>query len=504
MGRANRAGTFVGMGRYRVHAFLALLALACAQGWNRWNIAAMSRSPQARHEVIDGRALASVDAASYLQAVDRMLGDRPDLEQGPMTDRVDLRTPGYRIWYLLPRLLLQPMPALTILVWLQCLMYALTVALLWEVMLRMNIATGIRWPLVIAFAAMPTFHGFLFHTLTEGVTPSLSLIVLCSALMGYQTSDKRWLMLGLITWSLLLLTRPALVWVGLALLPSLKSSGPVRATLLVMLAMLPTLMWLVMNSIKAGTWVGLHPVYRVDEPGINRPVHGAFWELAKSWGASGDAFHEAMEPAFRAALACDTTDAYAQHYTDLAPRGMLTEAQREATTRAFHDWQRFNCLELGPALRSPSGTLHMSTALEARINASLEHITSDWRNEHPFHSHVVVPVKVLLRLIAHSNLNLFLFQHELRGIWWMEVLRWLSALLHVALFCCVVLALLPCIPSPTRWAAAGAVLYLIYLAYVQRGVEERYTLPVLFIGVACAAFLFSRRDAEARRTHRIH
>lgn len=492
------------MVRHRVHLLLALLAFASAQAWNRWNMHEMERTPGARVGVIDGRVLSSVDAPSYLQAVDRLLGDRPDLERGPLQARVDLRSPGYRIWYLLPRLFVEPLPALSVLVILQCLLYAATVALLWETLLRFGIDPRIRWPLIIAFAVMPTFHGFLFHTLTEGVTPSLSLIVLCSALLDNRTSDQRWLMLGLFTWSLLLLTRPALGLVGFALMPSLMSSRPVRGTLLILLAALPTCLWWVSNSMKAGELIGLHPVYRMDEPGINRPAHGAFWELAKSWGASGDAFHKTMETAFRAALACDTTAAYAQRYTDLAPQGMLTEAQREAIASAFHDWQRFNCLELGPAVRSSAGTLRTSTALEARINASLARIASDWRNEHPFHHHVVVPMRVLQHLIAHSNLNLFLFQHELRGIWWMEILRGLSALFHVALFCCVMLALLPGLPSPMRWAAAGAVLYLIYLAYVQRGVEERYTLPVLFIGVACAAFVFSRRDAEARRTQRFH
>ncbi len=487
------------MRRYRVHLLVALLAFASAQAWNRWNIHEMERTPIARGGVIDGRVLSSVDAPSYLQAVDRLLGDRPDLERGPMHARVDLRSPGYRIWYLLPRLFLEPLPALSVLVFVQCLLYAASVALLWETLLRLGIDPRIRWPLIIAFAAIPTFHGFLFHTLTEGVTPALSLIVLCSALMGQRTSDKRWLVLGLVTWSLLIFTRPALGWVGFALMPTLMRSRPVRGTLLIVLAALPTCLWWVSNSMKAGELIGLHPVYRIDEPGINRPAHGAFWELAKSWGASGDAFHETMEPAFRAALACDTAESYAKRYLDLAPQGLLSNSQRDAVTNAFHDWQRFHCIELGPALRSSSGTLHTSTALEARINASLARITGDWRNEHPFHYHVKVPVHVLIDLIAHSNLNLFLFQHELRGIWWMEILRWLSALLHIALFCCVMLALLLGIPSPMRWTAAGAVLYLFYLAYVQRGVEERYTLPVLFIGVACAAFVFSRRDAEARR-----
>ncbi|HRH38287.1 MAG TPA: hypothetical protein PK760_08075, partial [Flavobacteriales bacterium] len=69
--------------------------------------------------------------------------------------------------------------------------------------------------------------------------------------------------------------------------------------------------------------------------------------------------------------------------------------------------------------------------------------------------------------------------------------RWVSALLHVLLFCGVLLAALIRTQASVRWTAIGACLYLFYLAYVQRGVEERYTLPVLFVAVGCTAFLLS-------------
>lgn len=492
MGLANGPGTFVGMRRLRGHALIALLALVCAQGWNRWNIAAMERSPIAVDAVVAGRALRSVDAPSYLQAVDRLLGERPDLEQGPLKDRVDLRAPGYRVWYLLPRLFLEPLPALSVLTWLQCLLYAFAAALLWETASRLGATGWMSRLFIIAFATMPTFHGFLFHTLTEGVTPSLTLIVLCCSLMAGQAQGRGWLLAGLATWSLLLVTRPALVWTGVALLPALRALGGWRAGPLVMLAVLPTLGWWALNSVKAGSPVGLHPVYRADEPGINRPVHGAFWELAKSWGANGDAFHAILEPAFRAAIACDTAAVFANDFVRLAPEGSLTADQREAIIAAFRDWQRFNCTELGPALHSSEGTLRTSTALESRIVARLEALTSAWRSEQRFFHHAVVPMRVLRTLIVHSNLNLFLFQYALRGVWWVEFLRWLSASLHVVLFGCVLLALRRSLPTPMRLIAAGSMLYLLYLAYVQRGVEERYTLPVLFIGVACAAFVAQR------------
>lgn len=499
--RKCRAGTFAGMVRhFRTHLLLALLALVCAEGWNRWNLRAMQASPVARQQVRDGWSVMAVDDASYLQGAERLLGTRPDLEQGPLADRPQLRPPGYGLLYLMPRLLLQPLPAVRALVWLQVVLYAAAVALLWETLVQARIPPAIRWPLALAFAALPTFHGFLHYTLTEGVTPSLALIVLCCALRAVHAPHP-WLRMGLIAWGLLLLTRPVLGWAGLALLPALRVRGWRRAAASAALAAGPLLGWWAFNALRAGTPIGLHPVFRTDEPGINRPMHGAFWALAKSWGARGDAFHGVMEPAFRAALAGDTAARHVDGYIALAPPGLLAAPEEQAIRRAFAAWQRFNATELAPAVHGPRGTLAGPTDSEQRILDSLHGITAGWRAAHPFHHHVRVPLRVLRGMVAHSNLNLWLFQHHLRGQPWMEALRRASALLHIGLLLCVPLAALLRVPRPLRLMAAGACPYLFYLAYVQRGVEERYTLPVLFIGVACAAFVMGRRDAEAPRTH---
>ncbi len=476
--------------RYRVHLLIGLLAFACSQGWNRWNIDAMLHAQWAKYNVRDGHTLTATDDASYLSVVDHMLGDRPDLDQEP--DRPDLRAPGYRIWYLMPRLVLGTPAALSVLTALQCLLYAFVVMLLWEVFLVHGIPTWARWLLILLFAIMPTFHGFLFHTITEGVTPALSLIVLCSALLAGRS--RRWLWIGVITWSLLMVTRPALMWVGLALLPALwqQQRSVARIAAIVLLAFAPTALWWGNNMMKAGRYVGLHEVYRVDEPGINRPVHGAFWDLAKSWGARGEAFHPVMEYAFRAALEGDLREQYADAFVQLAPTGSLTSDEENGVRDAFARWQRFNHEQLAPALASAQRTIAFTTREEQAIIFSLQGITDQWRSEHPFHHHVRVPFGVLKGMVMHSNLNLFLFQGHLRGIPLMELLRWISAFLHAGLLLCVLLAVLIRTPAPVRWCALGACSYIGYLAYVQRGVEERYTLPVLFIAVACAAFVVQR------------
>jgi hypothetical protein len=494
-----KAGTFAAMpNRFRAHLLLGLLALCSAQGWNRWNLAAMEASPVARGQVRDGRAVMVVDDASYLQWVDRLLGARPDLDRGPLADRPGLRTPGYGLLYLLPRLVLAPGPAVSAMVWFQCLLFAAAAMLLWEALIATGISPWVRWSLVLAYALLPTFQGFLFYTISEGITPALSLVVACAALLMEHRRAKHWTIIATLACAWLAFSRPALLWLALPLAAGAWArwrSLP-RTAALVLLALLPLTGWWAYTSWLAGHPLGLHPVYRADEPGINRPMHGAFWELAKSWGARGDAFHGAMEPAFRAALECDTALRYADAYVALAPAGMLSAAQEVDIREAFRAWQRFNCTALAPALRSAQGTVAGTTGDERSIMRTLERTTSEWRREYPAHHHLLVPVRVFGDMLGHSNLNLWLFQHTLRGAPWVEALRWVSASLHIALLLIAGVAFAFRMPRALRLASAGCVAYLFYLAYVQRGVEERYTLPVLFVGVTCAAFVVNARNRE--------
>jgi hypothetical protein len=438
--------------------------------------------------------VATTDDASYLRTVENIM-DPPAVTE---RSRVDLRAPGYRLWYLLPRLFLPAPDALRALVVLQCLLFAGSIALLWEVLLVFSVAPIVRWMFTLLIAVMPTFHGFLFHTITEGVTPALSLGTLCCALLAKWSGGRAWLAMAVVLWSLLMVTRPALIWVGLPVIQVLWMRltaieqgtwfAAIRISMVCVLAFLPTGIWWVHNMTKAGGYVSLHPVYRADEPGINRPTHRAFWELGKSWGMPGDTLHSIMEPAFHRALAGDISPVYAQRFIATAPPNELSTAQALEITSAFSSWQRFTAEVLAPALNGPQGAFGPQPE-EQRIIDQVEAITEQYRKEHAWRYHVVVPFAVLRKMIAHSNLNLYLFQQSFRGEAWVEALRWFSAIVHIVLLSSLFIAVWWRMDPAIRMSALGAVLYLLYLAYVQRGVEERYTLPALHLAVLVMAFV---------------
>jgi hypothetical protein len=475
-------------------AAVFLLALLTPWVWNTWNLAAIRDNGKADQLLRADRTLATADDHSYLAPMDDLLAAWGVIAPTGHPVKAEFRTPGYGLWYLLFRSMLSEQVALVALRSFQLLLFALTALMLWHTLERFGIRPWIRTVSVLVCVAMPTFSGFLYYTLTEAVTPALCVLLLCDSLLYHRDGKRRELLVGVALWALLILTRPVLAWAGLPLVVAvlLRSEHRVHwRTVLVVtsIAAAPTLLWWGVNMARYGGPLSLHPVYVPESTTIFRPTHRAFWELAKSWGMHGDRFHGIMEGAHRAALHGDTSVGHALEFISTAPVGHLDATKQEALMDVFQRWQHFTATAHAEVLRSGSSFPRGPIAEEHQIVQDIDAITSVYRHDHALRYHVVVPLGVLRQLIVHSNLNLYLFQHTYRGQWWMEGLRWASLMLHVALF----MGLFVCVfwaPSPVlRAVAIGAWLYIGYLAYEQRGVEERYTLPVLHLAMVLAPFL---------------
>jgi hypothetical protein len=90
-------------------------------------------------------------------------------------------------------------------------------------------------------------------------------------------------------------------------------------------------------------------------------------------------------------------------------------------------------------------------------------------------------------MIFHSNLSLHQFQYAYRGTIWMETLRLLCFGIHSLAFLLLPFAFFALKDARIRLLILGILSYCFYLIYFQRGIEERYTLPllpfILMIGV---------------------
>ncbi len=474
-----------------------LIAGMMPLAWNFWNIGLMRQLPDADLRLRHGVTVATSDDVSYLRPAEELLAR---IKGEAYTESVVVRSPGYGVLYMLPRSLFEPATALGLLTFLQVFLFAASVVLLWHTLQVMGINGKILWACTLIIAMMPTFHGFLFYTLTEAVTPAYVLICLASALLLWRTGERRWLWIGGSAWCILTLTRPILLWAGLPLLWVVLHGprGLVRGAVLLLLACLPTVIWWLGESHRSGMLLSPHPVYRPESNSLFRPTHRAFWDLAKSWGMRGDHFHSIMEQGFHSALEGSIGFAAAEAFIADAPDGHLSYEQQAMIKAAFHEWQVFTSTIHAPLVEQGALFETRRYEEEERIVARLDEVARSYRRDHPFTYHFQVPLRVLKDMLLHSNLNLYMFQHTYRGTIPVEALRWASLIIHVCLLMLVFLVPWMAFPAPLRIAAVLALLYLGFLAYVQRGVEERYTLPVLHLcvlfGAAIAQRYFPSRD----------
>jgi hypothetical protein len=116
---------------------------------------------------------------------------------------------------------------------------------------------------------------------------------------------------------------------------------------------------------------------------------------------------------------------------------------------------------------------------EADLTKRFETMRKDYVSHNFAQAWLVGPARVAEELILHSNLSLYLIQKPLRGNFLIEALRWLSLLVHLFIY---LFALVFLFRKKSPWSISiwlPATLFLLYLLFIQRGIEERYMLPYL-------------------------
>jgi hypothetical protein len=477
--------------------FWALLCLAFNVLWHGANVYHLrTDSPEALR---GGLLVRTADDASYIVPPVNAMAGRGWRDNSAGTGAWVLRAPGYGLWYLCHWLLFSE----------GALPWALFASqlLLWCAFVWAFAAWGCTWVeaawphrvLTVALAVLPMYSGFLGYTLTEAITPALvGFVLLAFAKWRGAPCDLRMLYTAFALLGILVLVRPSmLMWCLVPVVLVLWGAVPrpwFHLATAALLAAAPTVVWQWRCAQVAGSWQGLHPVYHADATDLYRPLHCSVWRWHKSWGQSAQVFHTGMLGLWAAAGDSSATEAAVQrilvgHHPQAlvaVPRDSLQAAYRRyakllAAQKPYHEQNR------------PMPGLQPG---EAALANTFERHARTYVQSFPIHSQWVVPLKVYMGMAAHSNLSLYLFQRSWRGHALMEALRWCCAVLHFAVFLLFPFCIAAIWRKPLHLATYMAVgVYLYYLAFVQRGVEERYTLPVLF--PMCAVVAVAVYDAMA-------
>ncbi len=346
--------------------------------------------------------------------------------------------------------------------------------------------------LVTAFYGISNIaSGFLFYTLTEGITPALVIFYVYFLMIAKNQknaiSKKRYYYVASLIFSFLFVVRPFLGILGLALPFFLyadyraeKKKLFLQIFMVGLLASSSMLVWQIRNWNIAKEFVGLHPVYYAENSNsCFRPPHQELWNLCKGWGENGGRFHSYFQPFWQSAIAGSPSDKDITTLISNFPKEVVEELGKERFVSMFKTYQQsilFQKYYYDHKLPMPN-TL---PDLEQKTITQLRALISDFRTHFWFQYYITSPLKVFKELAFHSNLSLYIFQKTFRGHYWMEALRAINFLVHSASFLLLIFSLFfdkkIYLKSIFSWSIIICVFYLIF---VQRGIEERYTLPIL-------------------------
>lgn len=471
---------------------MALLALVSALAFNELNIHALET--EAPHKVRDHATVRTADDESYLVPANNFYSTGQWKTNGNTTQDYVFRTPGYGIFYLTCKFLAGDY-ALYLLRYTQLLFYALSVLLLFR-SLHLTSGQSIAIWLSAAYCVLPITSGFVYYTLTEGISPFLVSLFVYFLARYYKKEKGRNLLYASLALACLLLVRPIFLFFSLFFVmemflpfyPRKKHEGFLWPLIFMLISFVPLSIWQVRNFAITGRLISLHPVYLDDNRNIFRPSHQAMGSFFKCFTADGKVFHTCINDLWEHATWKDTQYIQVKNTMEAIPAWVKKDIDSLELAKALCAYQ-YNSFWVKKYIGLKENFSRLSLIHEAEHVITFRHFGRTLSTNHPFYVYVVMPFRSVNQMVFHSNLSLHVFQHSWRGHWAMEALRWICFVLHVLLFAALPLLFLVKKDRLT-WGLLTLVLsYILYLAFFQVMNEERYLLPVFPMMVVCLGAL---------------
>jgi len=455
-------------------------------------------------ELRNNETIITADDASYLSPVENYLASRELKNNTPDKSAFFMRPPGYSAFILMLG------DSLFLVKITQLLLFALSIYCLFFI--AFDYLDSKKWAIAITsiYGITNIASGFLYYTLTEGITPALVVFfVYFLSIAGKQTNSRKktlFYYLSSVIFAYLFLTRPVLGVFAIAIpVLLIKEYWNNKKILLIQLICTgvisfgPMALWQVRNYNIANEYVGLHPIYYSENSSsVFRPTHQALWELCKGWGEEGANFHGYIGPFWNAAILGDTTADQRKKVISSFPKYVVESLGEKRIDEMLTSYQA-SILHQKPYFNSGSPMPKELPEIEKETISKINSLAKDYKKEYWFQYHIISPIVVFKKMTFHSNLSLYIFQKSFRGSFIMEGFRIFCFGIHSVAFLLVFMNFF--IKKPHRLKVVFTtvlLLYFFYLVYVQRGIEERYTLPLLSLILISATGMIQRLIRKIR------
>lgn len=423
--------------------------------------------------------ITNADEASYFQPADNFLANGEWKDKTTGNSSFIQRPPGYGSLYMLCKLI-SPESSFFVLKIVQLTLFFFGIILFAGTLKELGFKSIYLLTFTALYGLLPMFSGFVYYTLTEGITPFLMLLLVYSYLKV--TSDRGSMSITLLIVSIILITtvRPQLLIFPLLILASLILKN--RKFIVVSLAFVPFLIWQIRSYQVVDKWE-LHPIYSDTNHSIYRPPHKAMTNLFRLWEFKGDRFHESID-----LLVSDSTKEHREKVLAKIPAKFHAEVApilKEFQEISLEQREQFQS-EIKQSL------LDRENEFVRNVNKLTSHLVS----ENILLAYAQTPFMSGVELYSKSHLNLAVFQTHWRGNFIVELLRYVCLLLVLLFFSTTFLVVLKKWDSKLWIFAFGIFFTVLYLVLVQRLNEERYLTPMIPIAFIIAVHFLFRQKTE--------
>jgi len=439
-----------------------------------------------------GETVRTNDDASYITPPKNYLETNKWKDNSIGKQSYFIRPPGYGLFYSSFLKTMDYPLALKGLKIAQLLLFAASIYWLFFITLHLTKNKTIALISASIYGIMPFSIGFLYYTLTEGITPALLLLYFFLLLKGYLQNNSlkknSLYCLSSFVFAFLLITRPQLGLFGL-LIPIIMIKDYWKIS--IKKAVIQTILFSIIGFSFLGAWqyrnykithqiIDVHPIYYADGNSFFRPTLKAYWNFVGGWAQEGATAYSYMVPMWKAAIKGDTSITYINKALNTFPDKVIKHIGQKELTTTFRKYQE-SVLYQKPYFEQQLPMPEQLSKIEIETIEAFDLLTKEYKNNFWWDYHVLSPLKIFKKLAFHSNLSLYIFQHTYRGNWLMEFIRWISFIVHFSLFMIMIINLLIFEKEKTIAYSINFIcfVYVFYLCYFQRGIEERYTLPLL-------------------------
>ena len=173
-------------------------------------------------------------------------------------------------------------------------------------------------------------------------------------------------------------------------------------------------------------------------------------------------FHQHLNLLWSHAISGDTAEKYIVDVIGGMPLNVVECLSKEQITAAFKLYQQCSFEQKYFTENKIPMPLTRRINEEKCVNA-FEQLTSTYSKNFPLETTLLIPLKAYWKMAVHSNLSLHIFQHEWKGKFWMEALRWLCLIIHVGLFTFFLLQLFIGMDKLTALLLFVPMVYFFYL-----------------------------------------